>query len=205
MPAAASWPVEHLSQAGGCYIPFSALSSCHDFDERKLLLLKPGRDGRFILNSTTGNSNQKSHPLSEPECLRLIMSNILVRSNWLYWPAYLSYGTSTKHSGSKQRTPPCGKRVTYAIKSCLCYSRLMINTSILDYSGTSVCPRMCTNPVKVKRSSDTSSAEIDEALQVDVRTHLSLSKFLICSLPCKFSILSRPMDIYKKILERNDL
>jgi hypothetical protein len=66
---------------------------------------------------------------------------------------------------------------------------------------------MCTDPVKVKRSSDTSSAETDEALQAHVRTQLSLSKFVICPPTCNYSILSRLMDIYiyiRKILERSD-
>jgi len=89
MPAAVSRPVEHLSQAQRCYISFSALNSCHDFDQRKLLLLKPRRSGRFILNRTTDNSNQKRHLLTKPQCLRLITSNILVCSNSWYWPACL--------------------------------------------------------------------------------------------------------------------
>jgi len=107
MPAAVSRPAEHISQAEGCYISFSASNSCHDFDQRKLLLLKPRRNGRFILNSTTDNSNQKRHLLIEPECLRLITSNILVCSNSWYWPAYLElrHVYRGQLAASKERRP----------------------------------------------------------------------------------------------------
>jgi hypothetical protein len=127
MPAAVSWPVEHLSQAEGCYISFSALNSCHDFDDRKLSLLKPRRNGRFILNSTTDSSNQKRHLLTEPKCLRLTTSNILVCSNSWHWPPCVPWATprlsrtaaankERRHAVSvwrKQLIPACAIRGSY--------------------------------------------------------------------------------------------
>jgi hypothetical protein len=108
MPAAVSWPIEHLSQAERCYISLSALNSCHDVDQRKLLLLKPEEtDGLFCtlrLTIPLYLLNLSVYGLS-----RLIFLYLQIRD---VGPHTLSYATSTEDSGNKERTLPCRERVT---------------------------------------------------------------------------------------------